>query len=587
LSTEIKYKVTALKWRPKKFKDVVFQSHVTTTLSNAIKTGRIAHAYLFCGPRGVGKTTIARIFSRAVNCLNPVDGEPCDECENCKLALEGRGLDIVEIDGASNRGIDDMRNLQESARYTPSRGKYKVFIIDEIHMITREGFNAFLKTLEEPPEHIIFIGATTEPIKVYPTIISRCQRFDFKRIPIKEILDRLSYIAKEENITIDQDSLFTIAKKGDGSLRDSQSIFDQVVSSCGADVNFEKLSKIMNIVSSDYYFRVSDLVKNKDTKGGIELVDEIIRQGFDLHEFILGLLDHFRNLMLTVVVKSSQDIEASDENKVRYLEDSKSFTEGDVLRIMKLLSEVEINYKYFNQPRLRFELALLQIIKMNKTIEIDTLLREFESFKKKIISSSPEQGVSDSRYPNTVQKLQVPGFKSTPKPEITPQTIGKPEKGGSTFSKFSLKNSFDSKSSEIQSNLSPNSGLTLEMIKQKWDNLLDEIMKFNKINLRSILLTAELSRFENNVLTFICSSELNANIINNSKSFLQERLEAVYGARFNLNPICPEDAQNQPVTDISNTKSPVQKIQNNSNSVEKDHPVVQALMREFGAEPII
>lgn len=566
---ENRYKVTALKWRPRKFEDVVYQSHVTTTLANAIKTGRIAHAYLFTGPRGVGKTTVARIFARAVNCLNPQDGEPCGECENCKLSLDGRGLDIIEIDGASNRGIDDMRSLQESARYTPSHGKYKIYIIDEIHMITREGFNAFLKTLEEPPEHIIFIGATTEPIKVYPTIISRCQRFDFRRIPLNEIVNRLKYIADNENISIDDESLITIAKKGDGSMRDSQSIFDQVISSCGNDVTIQKLAEVMNLVSTEYYFRVTDLIKEKNSKGGLELVEFLVNQGYDLHEFILGLLDHFRSLLHTAITGSGITLETSEEYKQKFITESKFFSENDILRMMKLLSDLEINYKYFNQPRLRFEMVLMQLIKMDKTISIDKLLKEVEELKKKVDLNIAGSASGQSKSVESKPRSLFNG-----KPAIN---------FGSTSSEIPKKVSFNShvQISTPATNTANNSknvasgSITFEDIKSKWNDLLDEIMKQNRINLKTTLINSHPLSFSSNTLTIACENDFHVEVIKSNKMFLQEKQKIVYNTIFEINPVLFENNRN------GNNHSVVDELQ------ESTHPVVQALIREFGAEPVV
>jgi DNA polymerase III subunit gamma/tau len=559
---ENRYKVTALKWRPKKFNDVVYQSHVTTTLANAIKTGRIAHAYLFTGPRGVGKTTVARIFARAVNCLNPQNGEPCEECENCKISVDGRGLDIIEIDGASNRGIDDMRSLQESARYTPSHGKYKIYIIDEIHMITREGFNAFLKTLEEPPEHIIFIGATTEPIKVFPTIISRCQRFDFRRIPLDEIINRLKYISENENITIDDESLITIAKKGDGSMRDSQSIFDQVISSCGSEVTIQKLAEVMNLVSIEYYFKVTDLIKAKNTKGGLELVEFLVNQGYDLHEFVLGLLDHFRSLLHTTITGSGITLETSEEYKQKYIAESKFFSESDVLRMMKLLSDLEINYKYFNQPRLRFEMVLIQLIKMDKTIYIDKLLKEVEELKKKIDLVAIG---SNKTVENRVEEKAKTLFR------------------GKDVINFSSLTSPVLKKPAFNNNLQQNNGaaassitLTLEDIKSKWNDLLDEIMKQNRINLKTTLINSHVLSFSGNTLTIACENDFHVEVIKSNRVFLQEKQKIIYNTLFELNPILFDKKK----TDNDNNQVS-NELKDNTN------PVVQALIREFGAEPVV
>jgi DNA polymerase III subunit gamma/tau len=563
---EPRYKVTALKWRPKKFEDVVYQSHVTTTLSNAIKTGRIAHAYLFTGPRGVGKTTVARIFARAVNCMNPQNGEPCEECENCKISVEGRGLDIIEIDGASNRGIDDMRSLQESARYTPSHGKYKIYIIDEIHMITREGFNAFLKTLEEPPEHIIFIGATTEPIKVFPTIISRCQRFDFRRIPLNEIINRLKFISSSENITIDDESLITIAKKGDGSMRDSKSIFDQVISSCGSDVTIQKLAEVMNLVSTEYYFKVTDLIKAKDTKGGLELVEFLINQGYDVHEFILGLLDHFRSLLHTVITGSGITLETSEEYKQKFIAESKFFSESDVLRMMKLLSDLEINYKYFNQPRLRFEMVLIQLIKMDKTIYIDKLLKEVEELKKKVESNS--FNIEKAPVNNSVNNAEEkPKSLFRGKDAINFSSLTSPAPKKTTFNTVSPVNG-------VTNNSAVN--LTLESIKSKWNDILDEIMKQNRINLKTTLVNSHLMSYSGNVLTIACENEFHLEVIKSNRVYLQEKQRIVFNTVFDINAVLFDK----------------KKVETNHTSVsdelkESTNPVVQALIREFGAEPIV
>src|ERR1700690_2792850 len=251
------YLVTARKWRPMVFEDIIGQSHIATTLRNAISTNRLSNAYIFSGRRGDGKTTTARILAKAINCLHPKEFNPDNTCELCKEITEGRSVNVFEIDGASNRGVDEIRNLREAVRYAPARGKYKVYIIDEVHMLTKEAFNALLKTLEEPPSHVLFIFATTEVHKVPSTILSRCQRYDFRRITIEDIMSRLRFIAGEEKIMIDDDSLMIIAKKGDGSMRDAQSIFDQVVSYCGTAITAPQIMSLLNVVDQEFFFRVS------------------------------------------------------------------------------------------------------------------------------------------------------------------------------------------------------------------------------------------------------------------------------------------------------------------------------------------
>src|SRR5512135_154920 len=285
------YQVLARKWRPQVFEDVVGQGHITRTLQNAILSGRLAHAYLFSGPRGVGKTTTARILAKAVNCLNPRDSNPDNECELCREITEGRSFDVLEIDGASNRGVEEIRNLREAVRYAPTKGKYKVYIIDEVHMLTKEAFNALLKTLEEPPVHIMFIFATTEIHKLPATILSRCQRFDFRRIAVQEMMGNLGAIAKDEGVTIDNDALLLIAKRGDGSLRDAQSVFDQIVSLCGKEITHQQILNALNIVDQEVYFRVTGLIKARDAKGGLDLVGELMSGGHDIREFLGGLTE--------------------------------------------------------------------------------------------------------------------------------------------------------------------------------------------------------------------------------------------------------------------------------------------------------
>jgi DNA polymerase-3 subunit gamma/tau len=255
-SIEPEFIVTARKWRPQQFKDVIGQEHITTTLRNAIHTGRIHHAYLFCGPRGVGKTTTARILARAVNCLDPHDNEPCNVCSSCKAILENKSLDIIEIDGASNNSVDDVRKLRENAKYPALDGKYRLYIIDEVHMLTTSAFNALLKILEEPPSHLLFVFATTEPHKVPATILSRCQRFEFKRMKNADIIKQISIIAEKDGLVIDDEAMLTIARKADGSMRDAESLLDQIVAFCGKTINYTEMADALHLIDTEFFFRI-------------------------------------------------------------------------------------------------------------------------------------------------------------------------------------------------------------------------------------------------------------------------------------------------------------------------------------------
>ena len=292
------YQVSARKFRPQKFSEVTSQEFVTKTLKNAIKSNKIAHAYLLSGPRGVGKTTIARIFAKALNCLNPKDGEPDDTCENCIEIKKGVHPDILELDAASNRGIDDVRAIQDAAKIFPMKAKYKFFIIDEVHMLTTQAFNALLKILEEPPPYLIFILATTNPEKIPQTIVSRCQRFSLQMIKVDEISGNLRSIAKQEGIKIDDESLFLISKLGYGALRDAQGIFDMAVSYCGNEIKFEELKAFLNLPDKEVYFKIADFIKDGDTKGILNYLNELSTKGMDLHTVYNGITEHFRNLLI-------------------------------------------------------------------------------------------------------------------------------------------------------------------------------------------------------------------------------------------------------------------------------------------------
>ncbi len=381
MNNQQEFIVTARKWRPLTFSSIVGQEHITRTLKNAIKTGRIHHAYLFCGPRGVGKTTTARILARAVNCLNPVDNEPCNKCINCEAVLNNRSLDIIEIDGASNNSVDDVRTLRENAKYPPSQGKYKMYIIDEVHMLSNSAFNALLKILEEPPAHLLFVFATTESHKVPATIVSRCQRFDFRRMEISDIVYQLRNIAKQEGVKIDEESLITIAKKADGSMRDSQSIFDQVVALCGKDIKYTEMAKALHLLDEEFFFNLSDAISSKDTAKAFELTQMVISQGYEIQETLSGLLEHFRNILTTIVTKNTDLINTSEDFKKRYIESARKFTKSDILRYIQIINTTEQAIKYLPQPRIRFELAIISMAEMDKAIEIKSLIEEIRQLK--------------------------------------------------------------------------------------------------------------------------------------------------------------------------------------------------------------
>ena len=421
LSMSESYRALTRKYRPKSFDDVVSQEHIINTLRNAIEQNRISHAYLFCGPRGVGKTTMARVVARMINGVGmDVDGE----------AL-GRTLDIIEIDAASNSGVDDVRSLREGVRVPPQSGKYKVYIIDEVHMLSKQAFNALLKTLEEPPEHVKFIFATTEPHKVLATVLSRVQRFDFSRIKVSEMVDRLRFICNEEKINIDDESLHLIGRKADGALRDALSILDQVIAFCGDDVKFEAVLNALNAISNDKLFELIDCSVSRDASRGMHIVHDLLLKGHDIQEFLVSITEHIRNMYFSRFATTEGTLlEVTNEEKKRLLEASKQFTEQDLLRMMHLTSEAQVKIRDSQQPRVLLEITILKLIMMDRAEGLNELLAELRELKKKTsltglgvesgTTSSDSDGLATDN-PNQRSPASSAGQQKNTKPVIPTQ----------------------------------------------------------------------------------------------------------------------------------------------------------------------
>ena len=356
------YIVSARKYRPMTFDTVVGQGALTTTLKNAVKSGKLAHAYLFCGPRGVGKTTCARIFAKAINCEHPrEDGEACNECESCKAFNEQRSYNIFELDAASNNGVDQIKTLMEQTRIPPQVGKYKVFIIDEVHMLSAAAFNAFLKTLEEPPSHVIFILATTEKHKILPTILSRCQIYDFERMSVANTIAHLKMVAEKEGVKYEEPALAVIAEKADGGMRDALSIFDQAASFCQGDITYQKVIEDLNVLDSDNYFKLVDLAIENKISQMMVVLDGILNKGFDGGNMIQGLAQHVRNVMMAKDPQTLPLLEASDEQKTKYAEQAKKAPTPFLYKALKLMNECDVHYRQSSNKRLLVELTLIQI----------------------------------------------------------------------------------------------------------------------------------------------------------------------------------------------------------------------------------
>ena len=387
------YIVSARKYRPMSFDSVVGQSALTTTLKNAVKSGKLAHAYLFCGPRGVGKTTCARIFAKTINCEHPhEDGEACNECESCKAFNEQRSFNIFELDAASNNGVEQIKALMEQTRIPPQVGKYKVFIIDEVHMLSSAAFNAFLKTLEEPPSHVIFILATTEKHKILPTILSRCQIYDFERMTVPNTIKHLAMVAEKEGIKYEEQALAVIAEKADGGMRDALSIFDQAASFCQGDITYKKVIEDLNVLDSDNYFKFVDLALANKVSEMMVLLNSIINKGFDGGILIQGLAQHVRNVMMAKDPQTLPLLETSDEQKAKYQAQAQAAPTPFLYKALKIMNDCDVQYRQSSNKRLLVELTLIQVGQITQPEDKDV----------------PSAGRTPHRLKSLFQKLIAP-----------------------------------------------------------------------------------------------------------------------------------------------------------------------------------
>ncbi len=362
--------VSARKYRPQTFDTVVGQSSITNTLKSAIKNDHLAQAFLFCGSRGVGKTTTARILAKTLNCFNRSENtEACDQCDSCQSFNTGNSLNVYELDAASNNSVEDIRNLIDQVRVAPQLGDYKVYIIDEVHMLSNSAFNAFLKTLEEPPKHAVFILATTEKHKIIPTILSRCQIFDFSRIKVKDIADHLSGIATKEGINADAEALHLIAQKADGALRDALSIFDQIVTFTGNELTYKSVIENLNILDYDFYFRIVESAQKEDIPSSLLLLNDIVEKGFDLHHFIVGLSEHYRNLLVCKDMRTASLLEVGESVEQRYIDQAKGLDSPLILRSLAIISKGDVEFKASKNQRLLVELVLMQLCSLQQEQE--------------------------------------------------------------------------------------------------------------------------------------------------------------------------------------------------------------------------
>ncbi len=418
--------VSARKYRPSTFDTVIGQGSITTTLKNAIKNNHLAQAFLFCGPRGVGKTTCARILAKTINCKNISENiEACDQCESCTSFNTSHSFNIHELDAASNNNVDDIRNLIDQVRIAPQVGKYSIYIIDEVHMLSMQAFNAFLKTLEEPPSYAIFILATTSKQKIIPTILSRCQIFDFSRINVEDIANHLENVAKKENVIADPEALHVIAQKADGSLRDALSIFDQMVSFGGTEVTYNNVIENLNILDYDYYFKAVNAILDKDITSSLLLFDEILKNGFDGHNYITGLAEHMRNLVVCKDEETLQLLPVGGKIREKYKEQADKCNTGLLLSALSISNKCDISYNASISKRLHVELGLMQLCSIGsipeKSEESERIIQPTKQEKPKLSDQVPEK--PENKGAKNVEEPEIKYETKEPKEEIMPEEV--------------------------------------------------------------------------------------------------------------------------------------------------------------------
>ncbi len=548
------YLVLARKWRPQTWNEVVGQQHVTATLRNAIEHNRLAHAYLFCGPRGVGKTSAARILAKALNCQKGPPLAPCNACSSCVEITESRNMDVLEIDGASNRGIDDIRDLRESVRYAPIAGKFKIFIIDEVHMLSNDAFNALLKTLEEPPPHILFIFATTEPQKVPATIVSRCQRFDFHRANLNEIVTLLKRICESESMAVDDDALLLIAKKSDGSLRDSQSILDQIVSFSTGPISQSDVIKALGIIDQELYFRASDCIASGNGPGFLDLAETVFMQGTSADEFLSGLIEHFRNLLVTGDAGNAAALEMPEADKKRYMDAAAQFKIEDLLRLIRIAADSLHSLKQGIHPRFVLEFAVVKMARMDRTVTVDDLLASIAKLKQGLSGPPPAPGFPPS---SPLPKTERP--RAAASEPAVPQTEGMPKEHDSSPAPAA------------------DSPFSLEDIQNGWAELIQEV-KNGSVTTGSFLLEGAPVGLEGNIVTigFRMCNGFHIDAILRAESNIHDALKKVYGRNLRFRCVKGEFAQLESRKSLSKEEQ-LQKL-------KETNPTIDLLTKELGAD---
>lgn len=503
------YQALYRKYRPNTFDEILGQGHITTTLKHQVVNNNLSHAYLFSGTRGTGKTTAAKVFSRAINCLNPQEGNPCNECENCIAIMEETTMDVIEMDAASNNGVDDIRDLRDKVIYPPTKVKYKVYIIDEVHMLSKGAFNALLKTLEEPPRHLVFILATTEKEKLPPTIVSRCQRFDFKRVSTKDIVFNMRKITESLDIRVDDETLNLISRNADGAMRDALSLLDQCISYGEKEINYEDAIDILGIANKDVLFKMVDSIISKDLDQVLTMVDTIIQDGKDINQFIKDISNHLRDLLIVKTSKNAQDILESPDIEL-LMEQGKEVDTGFFLNALDILTEAGNKAKWATQPRIILEIALINIVNMESISLIERVKRLEEKLSQ----------VATGNY-RAETKVEAP----KEKPEVEVQKPTKPIKKDDPL---------DTKGKTTS--IIDATDLNIDIVTRQWPKIL-QLIKGKKINIYALLVEAEPLKIENNMITVGYESNLGFHREAISSKQNKEFVEEVVSNFFNMDII--------------------------------------------------
>ena len=553
------YRVLSLKYRPQSFNDLAGQEHVTKTLINAFKKDRVSQAYILTGPRGVGKTTTARVIAKALNCSKTKEGSPCNACQVCKEIIDGRNLDVLEIDGASNRGIEEMRNLREQIKYAPMNAPYKIFIIDEVHMLTNQAFNALLRTLEEPPEHGKFILATTDIHKVPSTIISRCQRFDFNRINETVISNQLSKIIDLEKIKIDNESLMAISTKADGSMRDALSILDQAIAFSGGSITYDEVATIIGIIPLDIFFDYSNALSAKDYPKMFQTLGKIRSSSFQLDDLIDGLNLHFRNYILALTPDGETLMNLNESHKKEYVDTISSWDLNDILQIINQFNKLHHTIKNSHQPLIAFEILSLKLMEMDKSVIISDLLAE---------NNSNSNSANDKQF-TAEQKNFVQNDTKELDKRVKP-------KADNSSKETSIK--IDDISHEKNAEPQPKvKNIGLDKIKDKWQDFI-KVVNSERPSLGSTLDHSIPTNIKDNQLTITVSGlpEFSVNNLNHNKELIQKSLSTFYGNEYVL--FFSWDSKNSNDVNLANSEP---EVREDSKDADK---VVEKIIEEFDGE---